>query len=123
MVRLCEAPHCMQMRSAFSACCLATPLQRHARHPEGHLSKLPHGFQAAPASAPAERAPHPASKAAAKAAARATAKAAAAAAQKAAAKRAAKKKRALAAAPNPRMGLFQAFTHHPRKKRSSAFKR
>ena len=81
------------------------------------------GFQAAPASAPAEGAPNPASKAAAKLAAKATAKAAAAAAQKAAAKRAAKKKRALAAAPNPRMGLFQAFTHHPRRKRSASFKR
>ena len=70
--------------------------------------------------APAESAP---SKAAAKAAAKASAKAATAAAQKAAAKRAAKLKRALAAAPNPRMGLFQAFTHHPRKKRSASFKR
>ncbi len=97
-------------------------LQRHGQSLAGHHSECLCGLQGAPApaSAPGESAP---SKAAAKAAAKATAKAAAAAAQKAAAKRAAKKKRALAAAPNPRMGLFQAFTHHPRKKRSASFKR
>ena len=102
--------------------CQDITLQRHAQCSRGHFDKCVCGFQAAPAPAPApgESAP---SKAAAKAAAKATAKAAAAAAQKAAAKRAAKKKRALAAAPNPRMGLFQAFTHHPRKKRSASFKR
>lgn len=87
-----------------------------------------HGLQAAPKSAPAQGAAG--KPAAAKPAAKAGLKDAVAAAQKTAAKQAAaakraaaKKKRALANAPNRRLGLFQAFTHHPRKKRSASFKR
>ena len=76
-------------------------------------------LQAAPAAASAAGA---AGQLAAKAAAKAGAKAAATA-QKLAAKKAAKKRRALAAAPNRRLGLFQPFTMHPRRKRSDSFKR
>ena len=76
-------------------------------------------LQAAPAAASAAGAT---GQLAAKAAAKAGAKAAAAA-QKLAAKKAAKKRRALAAAPNRRLGLFQPFTMHPRRKRSDTFKR
>ena len=76
-------------------------------------------LQAAPA---AESAADAGGQLAAKAAAKAGAKAAADA-QKAAAKKAAKKRRALATAPNRRLGLFQPFTMHPRRKRSDSVKR
>jgi hypothetical protein len=76
-----------------------------------------------PPTAAAPSAEGAAAKAAAKLEAKANAKAAATAAQKAAAKKAAKRRRALAAAPNRRLGLFGAFTLHPRKKRSASFKR